>query len=591
LCPNHPDQKHPNLDINEEKGVFLCRACSWAGHLYEENYRGKGQRPEIEKKSEPLKKIDYEKLYGEMKEKADEYHKNLNDELRTFLREGRGLTNQVIEKYRIGYVKTHLKFGGGPRLTIPIRKDGKIVNIRFHSLEDEKPKDFPYIRDLPYATWLFPEDLLKNDELWLCEGELDALCVISHGLSAISVTGGAGSWREEFTELLKGKIVNIVYDNDEAGVKGSNTIEEKLLQAKVCRNVNNIRLNIKKDVTDWFVTFGKSVEELKELRPKTIKDVILQFKDFKEMKLPEKRIILNPWIKEQSIILISGWRGVGKTWLALSLLDSITRGKNFGPWETKNPVPCLYLDGEMAGPDIQNRYMELNPNAEDIQPFYIYSEYFANLNGVKQANLSDERWRAEIKRILLEKGIKLWVIDNISSLAPGIDENTKKDWDPINKFLIELRFAGITTILIHHTGKEGDQRGTSAREDNIDVSINLKRPVGYSSEEGAKFILSFSKTRISFQQLSAITDTEFELTRDEKNKLIWLWSPIKKKLKDKILEMFDHGMSNQEIADAVGKSKGYVSQVKSRAIEEKFLTKKNKLTEKGQLSLFGKIKD
>ena len=44
------------------------------------------------------------------------------------------------------------------------------------------------------------------------------------------------------------------------------------------------------------------------------------------------------------------------------------------------------------------------------------------------------------------KKIKLWVIDNLASLAAGLDENKKRDWDPVNQFLLELRFAGISTI-------------------------------------------------------------------------------------------------------------------------------------------------
>ncbi|MBA7496948.1 DNA primase [subsurface metagenome] len=566
------------MRINKEKEVYYCDVCGFGGHLY---------KPADLKSS---KKPKPQKTEG-MKEEAKKYSNNLKDELLIFLKEVRGLKPEIIQKYKIGFAQTHPKYSGKERLTIPILKDGKVINIRFHSLKNEEPKDYPYDSNLPYATYLFPEDQLKNSEIWLCEGELDALCAISHGLPAISVTGGANSWKEEFTPLFKGKIVNIVYDNDEAGRKGADRIERILLDSKLCRAVNNIKIDIHKDITDWFVTYGKTAEELKELRPKKISDIVMTFRDFRKIKLPEKRIILNPWIKEQLIILISGWRGVGKTWLALSLLDAITRGKKFGPWQVENPVPCLYLDGEMAGSDILNRHAELNPNLEDIKPFYIYSEYLANFNKIPQANLSDKKWQIQVKEILLEKGIKLWVIDNISSVTPGIKENEKESWDPINRWLIELRFAGITTILIHHTGKEGLQRGTSAREDNIDVSINLKRPPGYVSEEGAKFIINFTKTRMAFEELSTIADIELELTRDEKGKLIWVWGAVKKKLKDKILEMFDQGMKNQEIADALGKAKGFISREKYRAIKNKLLTEKNKLTEQGKIYLFGEEKN
>ena len=38
------------------------------------------------------------------------------------------------------------------------------------------------------------------------------------------------------------------------------------------------------------------------------------------------------------------------------------------------------------------------------------------------------------------------------------------------------RRRGMAVLLIHHAGKSGDQRGTSAREDIMDTVISLRRP-------------------------------------------------------------------------------------------------------------------
>jgi hypothetical protein len=97
----------------------------------------------------------------------------------------------------------------------------------------------------------------------------------------------------------------------------------------------------------------------------------------------------------------------------------------------------------------------------------------------------------------------------LASVAGGLDENSRKDWDPVNQWLLELRFAGITTIMLHHTGKGGAQRGTSAREDNLDCSIILKSPPDYSPEDGARFICHFSKARVRSADLVKIQDTQF----------------------------------------------------------------------------------
>jgi len=568
-CPKHNDQK-ASLCINEEKQVYFCHGCGWKGKLYQPHQERK-RLTQPKKESPP--DIPEAQITG--------YVKGLEYNQKIYLKEARGLADKIIEEYKLGYHKKKKRF------TIPIFEDKKCVNVRLY---DPLNKDF---KILPISkgrgVQLYPQDQLKNGEVLLCEGEWDALCAISHGIPAITSTAGVQTWKKEWSEKFRNKVIYICFDSDEVSRKAAIKRKGELLSFASEVRLIDLKLKDKEDLTDWFVTYGRTKEQLFALKEKTIEDVILEFKDFSKLKLPAKQVILNPWIKEQSIILISGWRGVGKTWLALSLLDAITRGEPFGPWKSTNPVNCLYLDGEMAGGDIQSRYKELNPKAQQKCTFYLYSEYYANNQGVPPANLLDHNWRTKIKEIMLKKKIKLWVVDNISSVTPGIDENVKKDWDPVNRWLIELRFAGISTILVHHTGKEGDQRGTSSREDNIDVSILLKRPVNYLAEEGAKFDMIFSKTRIPVEDLELIADTEFELMRDEKNKLIWTWAGVKKKRKFEVLNLFNENMKGTEIAEYLGITKGRISQYKLELRKDGYLSDKGKLTEAGKEKILSEL--
>jgi len=82
----------------------------------------------------------------------------------------------------------------------------------------------------------------------------------------------------------------------------------------------------------------------------------------------------------------------------------------------------------------------------------------------------------------------------------------------VNQWLLDLRFAGISTVFFHHTNKGGDQRGTSGREDNLDCSILLQRPSDYVAEHGAKLSSDLRKSRVQTGELSLISDTEFSLT-------------------------------------------------------------------------------
>ncbi len=316
----------------------------------------------------------------------------------------------------------------------------------------------------------------------------------------------------------------------------------------------------------------------------TLNDAIITIDDFQNMKIEPRKEIISPWLKEDSIILISGWRGIGKSWFGLSMLSSIAGGVSFGPWEVKHSLPCLFLDGEMVKSDLQERINLLHSHQNAKSPFYIYSCAHANDIGLPRAHLASKIFQKNIKESLLARGIKILVVDNLASLASGLDENSKKDWDPINNWLLDLRFEGISTVLLHHTGKEGSQRGTSAREDNIDVSIALKKPPNYTPEDGARFIVNFEKNRsVATKDLSLITDIEFTLTEDEDGQAIWTWRSVKPGKKSQILKLLDQGENYNTIVTDLGITKGYITKVKNEAINKGYMDDGSKLTSSGHV--------
>jgi putative DNA primase/helicase len=142
--------------------------------------------------------------------------------------------------------------------------------------------------------------------LWLCEGESDTICALSHGLEAITATGGAGSWAEDGSEIFRGRDLVIAYDADLAGYNGAHKVAAKLkglaarvrillwpnemladkapldeshgqaqrrAQAAASASRDDIasgyvtRLPVKqgKDLTDFLVKFGSSVQDLETL--------------------------------------------------------------------------------------------------------------------------------------------------------------------------------------------------------------------------------------------------------------------------------------------------------------------------------------
>jgi|GEM_PF-621220 len=452
-------------------------------------------------------------------------------------------------------------------------------------------------------------EVLKAGQVFIVEGEKDADRLAELGLTATTCPGGAGKWRSEYCSAFSGvEEVTIIPDNDEPGRKHAVDVLEKLHRANVIVGQNLKMLDLpdlpaKGDVSDWFgMDHGKedllrlvnAVPRWKQDAPSDsdgddavcFGDAILDADAFVSLQIPGKKAFLHPWLSEQSIIFITGWRGIGKTGFAMGVVDAVTKSQPFGPWTPGEPVNCLYLDGEMAAQDVQKRLQDLG-TANRKSKLFVYSDAYAHSLGLPKANLLNEEWRAGFQKTLLDLGVKVWVCDNLAALSGGIDENSKEEWDPIGAWLLQLRFAGITTILIHHEGKTGQQRGTSAREDHADISISLKKPHDYTAEQGARFIVNFTKSRIETEHLPMIVDTDFQLVNTLGDTREWTWRSAQQATRTQILKYLDEGMNQTDVADLLKVSKGYVSKVRTAAINAHWLTEKNKLTQLGFSALEG----
>lgn len=556
LCPFHADSE-PSLSINPETGQYFCHGCG--------------------------KKGDFIHFYGKI---------NDLDTKRDFGKILSGIASdfgiQGAEKPKARMVKAY-------------DYPDELGNLLYQVCRME-PKDFRQRRPDGQGGWIWNlkgietvlyrlPDLKIAQQVVIVEGEKDADNL--HALDFIATTSpmGAKKWRDQYSDSLKGKDVILCPDNDPEGREHMTRVAQSLQGiAASIKWLDLPDLPSKGDISDFIETFQNKEQAAERLSmmiseapayepPKvlTLEDAVLTIDQFKALEIQERRNLLSPWLKEAAIVFISGWRGCGKTWLALSILDAISRGTNFGPWQCEYSVPTLFLDGEMPPGDIEERRKSLGIEHRPDAPIYFLSDAYANLLGLPRAHLANEKWRKEMKRILTVRKIRAWVIDNIASLASGLDENSKKDWDPINQWLLELRFAGITTIPLHHTGKMGLQRGTSAREDNADCSIILRKPNDYQPEDGCRFICHFDKARVSQRNLHLISDVEFKLIENPEGST-WQWTNPKREKKREVLRMLHEGLEYEAICSALEISKGYISRIKKKAISEGLLTSSGKLS-------------
>jgi len=171
-------------------------------------------------------------------------------------------------------------------------------------------------------------------------------------------------------------------------------------------------------------------------------------------------------------------------------------------------------------------------------------------------------------------------------LCPGLNENDKQDWDQMNQWFLSLRNLGVAVIFVHHAGKGGEQRGTSAREDSLDNVIRLDE-IKSRSHRGACFKVKFEKHRnlkqdeyvkpciLNYRNSSRRRGTVWEVEEDLKGEHDSVIMALLVKTAD------DPDWNQGRIAEAVGKSQGRISQMKKAAMKKGLLDKRGEATQVG----------
>ena len=285
--------------------------------------------------------------------------------------------------------------------------------------------------------------------------------------------------------------------------------------------------------------------------------VCVNLAQFLAADLPRRESLLAPWLLERSLSMIHAWRGVGKSHVALGIAYAVATGTDFLVWKAPHPSKVLYLDGEMQGSALQERLCKLHAArdgvAEDLlRNFLIITP---DLQPDTMLDLADSAWQELLADIT--KDVKLIIVDNLSCLArSGGKENEADSWEPIQRWALRMRKSGCAVLFIHHSGKSGNQRGTSRREDSLDTVIKLSLPPEYQPEDGAFFEVDFEKGRELFGDAAQ----SFEAKLEEANGIqIWMTKPREESTQAKVIEKWNLGLRGYEIADELGINKSTVS--------------------------------
>ena len=288
--------------------------------------------------------------------------------------------------------------------------------------------------------------------------------------------------------------------------------------------------------------------------------------DLRAMDVRPRIPILGTWLAEGDLGQIYGPRGVGKTQLMVNVAYAVACGGSFLGWPAWEALPVLYVDGEMGTSNLKARLKQIEDERSQAQ---LPLAPAANLRFVVVdheelgiPDLASEEGQRAFDEILGDA--KLVIFDNLSSLVHSGKENEKEGWSPVQRYLLSLRRRGVAALFVHHAGKTGDQRGTSAREDVLDVVIKLTLPPDAWKTPGASFVVEVTKAR-SFS-LSDVPPFEANL-----DPVTGKWSYKARGMDDqraRIHALAAQGMPQNQIATVVGCSPSHVSKTLKAAKEQ-----------------------
>jgi len=368
--------------------------------------------------------------------------------------------------------------------------------------------------DPPGPLPLYNQDQLAarpDAPVLLCEGEKSADAAAKLFPNHVCITsshGASGAKKTDFSPA-KGRAITISPDNDAPGMGYAEDVTA-LAYAAGATSVSIVEIpSYWPDGWDLADKPPKGVT-LKDLRklvkaaalvpkPKTLFDLVESATDFVAKPVPPIEFLVGSWLTASSLSMIFAPRGLGKSWFAYWLAICMARGERFFAWPVYRKCRVLYVDGEMTTAHIQKRIRLLAGKQIPAGLDILSSE--ALWQEGKPLNFNDtsshQRFQ-EMLDALAEAGRKpeAIIVDNLSCLTAGKDENSNTDQDGLLQWLMGLRHQGYAVPMLHHSGKNGEQRGASRREDWLDTVIRLDEPKNLPEPaKGACFTISFTKYR------------------------------------------------------------------------------------------------
>lgn len=305
---------------------------------------------------------------------------------------------------------------------------------------------------------------LKNAEhVLVVEGEKDVATAWSLGFTATTNAGGAGKWRDEYSECLRGKNITIIPDSDEPGRKHAEQVAKSLAGKAASIAILNLPEPLK-DLSEWPLSRESLLELIKAAPPWTpeASEATLFHTPEECENVPDISFAIGGFLQNDGMTFIGGLSGHGKTWLALSVVKALLTGeKLWGLFPvSERATRVIYLIPEVGLSSFMSRVrrMGLLPFIKDRRLL------IRTLSKGPAPDLDDPRMLSAVKDAHV-------VLDTAARFADGEENSASDNARGLAADIFGLLAAGARSVLCaHHSPKaflkettmslEGILRGT-----------------------------------------------------------------------------------------------------------------------------------
>jgi putative DNA primase/helicase len=170
---------------------------------------------------------------------------------------------------------------------------------------------------------------------------------------------------------------------------------------------------------------------------------VLSISELLSLELPPREYLLSPIVPMRGLAMLYAPRGIGKTYLALSISYAIAAGDTALRWQAPVPRKVLYVDGEMPLESLQQRLAAVVGSADKQAEPENFKLLAADHQDFGLPDLATIDGQAKMEPYL--DGVQFLVLDNLSTLVRSGKENEAECWTLIQEWLLDLRRRGIAS--------------------------------------------------------------------------------------------------------------------------------------------------